>query len=171
MQFRLKSSPALYRSDESVLIGAPSGSGTIVAAEFALCRHFLSKPAAPSSLLVPSWWSLCLGSCSLAGSFQWHGASSDFPDWLVTLRLTWRFLKLLPWSLPIHVTGTCWLVVGSSGRLFKVSPLSLQTCCIIWVVRILGHSTKLFLSRTRFISTQLEESVEVELELSPFRNV
>jgi hypothetical protein len=44
---------ALYESNDSALVCAPSGSGTIVCGEFAILRHFKLNPNASAVYVAP----------------------------------------------------------------------------------------------------------------------
>ena len=149
--------PALYRSDESVLIGAPSGSDSLIAAEFALCRHFLSKPASRVVFLCP------VEEVCESVKDRWQSRFKDLIPRHIN-RLTGELaadLKIMETSSIIIANPRHWDLLTRRWKQRKV--VQSVSLVIADLLHYLGRSDigpqyEIALSRTRFISAQLEEA-------------
>ena len=149
--------PALYRSDESVLIGAPSGSNSIVAAEFALCRHFVSKPAARVVFLCP------VDEVCASVHRRWQSRFQELAPRQIS-RLTGELtadLKILESSSIVIANPRHWDLLTRRWKQRKaVQSVSLVIADLLHYLgrSDIGSQYEIALSRTRFISTQIEEA-------------
>lgn len=149
--------PALYRSDESVLIGAPSGSNSFIAAEFAICRHFLTKPSSRVVYLCPVE--------EVCGQVltRWNDKFKDIlprPIHQLTGEVA-HDLKLIEGASIVIATPRHWDLLTRRWKQRKV--IQSVGLVIADLLHYLGRSEigpqyEIALSRTRYISAQFEES-------------
>lgn len=156
--------PALYRSDESVLIGAPSGSDTLVAAEFAICRNSITQPTSRIVYLCP------VEEVCEHVKLRWQNRFKDkFPRGIN--RLTGDLaadLKILEVSSIVIADPRHWDLLTRRWKQRKI----VQTVSLVIadLLHYLGRSDigpqyEISLSRTRFISAQLEEAGSVGIRI------
>lgn len=151
--------PAMYRSDESVLIGAPAGSDALVAAEFAICRHALTRastkvvyisPVREVATLVHARWS------------EKFASLLPKPVVLLTGEVA-ADLKLLD-ACSIAITEPRhWELLSRRWKQRKaVQAVGLVIADMLHYVGKpeIGPQYEVALSRTRYISSQLEEASE-----------
>lgn len=151
--------PALYRSDESVLVCSPAGSDSIVCAEIAICRHILTRPNSKSVYLCPE-----AQLCSIVFS-RW---SEKFGPLLQKdiVKLTGELtadLKLLDSCSIAIAEPRHWEYLTRRWRQRKaVQAVGLVVADLLHYIGKpeIGPVYEITLSRTRYISTQFEEASE-----------
>lgn len=149
--------PALYRSDESVFVGSPSGSDSLMAAEFALCRHFLSKPSSRVVYLCP------VDEVSQSVQVRLQSRFKDLIPRPIN-RLTGELstdLKLLDASSIVIANPRHWDLLTRRWKQRKVvQSVALVIADLLHYLGRpeIGPQYEIALSRTRFISAQLEEA-------------
>ena len=149
--------PALYRSDESVLVGAPFSSDSLVAAEFALCRHFLSKPSSRVVYLCP------VEEVCKTVQIRWEGQFKDLiPRPINSLTGDLAIdLKLMESSSIVIANPRHWDLLTRRWKQRKViQSVSLVIADLLHYLGRpdIGPQYEIALSRTRFISAQFEEA-------------
>lgn len=149
--------PALYRSDESIFLGTPSGSDSLIAAEFALCRNFLTRPSSRVVYLCP------VDEVCQSVQERWQNRFKDLIPRLVNC-LTGELstdLKLMETSSILIANPRHWDLLTRRWKQRKV--VQSVSIVIADLLHYLGRSDigpqyEIALSRTRFISAQLEEA-------------
>lgn len=149
--------PALYRSDESVLVACPSGMDSLVAAEFALCRHFLTKPASRVVYVCP-----VDELCGRVHKRWLDKFSAIVPRNIACLTGEVAMdLKIMESSSIVIASPRQWDMVTRRWKQRKV----VQSVGLVIADHLqylgrpeCGPQYEISLSRTRYISAQLEES-------------
>ena len=151
--------PALYRSDESVLVCAPAGSESLNCAEIAICRHILTRPSTKVVYICPE--------AEVLSSVQ-SSWSEKFKPLLQkeVVKLTGELttdLKLLDTCSIAVAEPRHWEFLSRRWKQRKaVQAVGLLIADLLHYVGKpeIGPQYEVTLSRTRYMSTQLEEASE-----------
>ncbi len=151
--------PALYRSDESVLISSPAGSDALTCAEFAICRHILTRPASKIVYICPEHEVLSQVHSNWSVKFK-PLMQKDI------VKLTGEVttdLKLLDSCSIAIAEPRHWEFLSRRWRQRKaVQAVGLVIADLLHYIGKpeIGPQYEITMSRTRYISTQLEEASE-----------
>jgi len=154
---------ALYRSDENVLIGASAGSDLLTCAEFAILRHFMTRPQSRVVYLCPVEELLDKTEQRWVGVFG-AGPVAELLSLRGVGRLTGELatdLRILEASSLVLCSPHHWDLLSRRWRQRKV----VQSVGLVVADKLhfigrsdVGPEYEVVVSRSRFISTQLEEA-------------
>lgn len=146
---------ALYTTDDNVFIGAPTGSGKTICAEFALLRLW-SKRDAPRAVCIEPFQDMVDQRVA-----EWKAKFGDLQGGKEIVRLTGETsadLRLLEKGDVIVCTPTQWDVLSRRWRQRKnVQNIGLLIADEIQLVGgEIGPTYEVVISRTRYVSAQTE---------------
>ncbi|KAL2207196.1 Sec63-domain-containing protein [Sarocladium strictum] len=151
---------ALFKGDQNVFVGAPTGSGKTVCAEFAILRHWMKEDPGRAVYIAP------FDELIDARLQDWQKRLSNLRGGKEIVRLTGDTatdLKLLEKGDLILATPTQWDVLSRQWKRRKnVHTVELFIADDIHLIGgNMGYVYEIIVSRMHYIRTQLESSMRI----------
>ena len=150
---------ALYNTDDNVFVGAPTGSGKTICAEFAILRLFSSSQADAKCVYIAPKSELCEIACR-----QWEEKFAPLGKKIVILTgETATDLKLINKANVIIATPINWDIL--SRRWKQRKQVQNVQLFIVDELHLLGGEDgpvlEIICSRMRYISSQIERNIRI----------
>ncbi|CAB57421.1 U5 snRNP complex ATPase subunit Brr2 [Schizosaccharomyces pombe] len=151
---------SVYKTNDSVFIGAPNGSGKTVCAELALLHHWSQEDYGTAVYIAP------IQEIVDRRYEEWYGKFSDLGDGKVLVKLTGersQDLKLIQVADLIFCTPSQWDSLSKRWRSMRsIQKVDFYICDELQLLGgFYGPLYEIVISRIRYMAVQLEKNIRV----------